>query len=124
MENKINEMLRNHFRPEFLNRIDEVVVFSALKRTDLIEIAEIQIGYLRERLAEKDLTIELSDKAVTRLVDIGYDPVFGARPLKRAVQKYIQDPLANEILKGNFKDSVTVKVDLDKEGNFIFGRSN
>lgn len=124
MENKINEMLRNYFRPEFLNRIDEVVVFSALKRTDLIEIAEIQIGYLRERLAEKDLAIELSDKAFTRLVDIGYDPVFGARPLKRAVQKYIQDPLANEILKGNFKDSVTVKVDLDKEGNFIFGRSN
>lgn len=124
MENKINEMLRNYFRPEFLNRIDEVVVFSALKRTDLIEIAEIQIGYLRERLAEKNLAIELSEKAVTRLVNIGYDPVFGARPLKRAVQKYIQDPLANEILKGNFKDSVTVKVDLDKEGNFIFGRSN
>ncbi len=122
IENKINEMLRNYFRPEFLNRIDEVVVFSVLKRTDLIKIAEIQIGYLREMLAEKNLAIELSEKAVTRLVDIGYDPVFGARPLKRAVQKYIQDPLANEILKGNFKDSVTVKVDLDKEGKFTFGK--
>ena len=124
MENKINEMLRNYFRPEFLNRIDEVVIFSGLKKTDLIKIAEIQIRHLRERLAEKNLAIELSEKAVTKLVDIGYDPVFGARPLKRAVQKYIQDPLANQILKGNFKDSATVKVDLDKEGSFTFGKNN
>ena len=121
-ENKISEMLRNYFRPEFLNRIDEVVIFSGLERADLAKIAEIQIGYLRERLAEKNLAIELSGRAVTRLVDIGYDPVFGARPLKRAVQKYIQDPLTNEILKGNFKGSATVKVDMDKEGNFTFGR--
>lgn len=122
MENKINEMLRNYFRPEFLNRIDEVVIFSGLNRTDLMKIAEIQIGHLRERLAEKDLGIELSGEALTKLVYIGYDPVFGARPLKRAVQKYIQDPLANQILKGNFKDSATVKVDLDEEGNFTFGK--
>ncbi len=122
MENKISEMLRNYFRPEFLNRIDEVVIFSSLKRTDLMKIAEIQIGYLRERLAEKNLAIKLSEKAVTGLVDIGYDPAFGARPLKRAVQKYVQDPLANEILKGNFKGSDKVKVDLDKEGNFTFGK--
>ncbi len=122
MENKINEMLRNYFRPEFLNRIDEVVIFSALKRTDLAKIAEIQVGHLKERLAEQNLAIELSERALARLVDLGYDPVFGARPLKRAVQKYIQDPLANEILKGNFKDSATVKVDLDKEGNFAFGK--
>ena len=121
-ENRINEMLRNYFRPEFLNRIDEVVIFDGLKRADLMKIAEIQIGGLKERLAEKNLGIELSEKAVTKLVDIGYDPVFGARPLKRAVQKYVQDPLANEILKGNFKDSDTVKVGLDKQGNFTFGR--
>ncbi len=122
MESKINEMLRNYFRPEFLNRIDEVVIFGGLKRADLMKIAEIQIGDLKQRLGEKNLGMELSEKAVTKLVDIGYDPVFGARPLKRAVQKYVQDPLANEILKGNFKDSDTVKVALDKEGNFIFGR--
>lgn len=121
MENKVNEMLRNYFRPEFLNRIDEVVIFSGLKRADLLKIAKIQIGYLRERLAEKNLGIELSEKAVTRLVDIGYDPAFGARPLKRSVQKYIQDPLASKILKGSFKNSSTVKVDLDKEGDFTFG---
>ena len=110
MESRINEMLRNHFRPEFLNRIDEVVIFGGLKRINLMKIAEIQIGHLKERLAEKNLGIELSEKAIAKLVDIGYDPVFGARPLKRAVQKYVQDPLANEILKGNFKDSDTVKV--------------
>lgn len=121
-ENKINEILRNYFRPEFLNRIDEVIIFRSLEKTDLMKIAGIQVGYLKERLAEQNLAIELSQKAVTRLVDVGYDPVFGARPLKRAVQKYIQDPLANEMLKGNFKGSDTVKVDLDKEGNFIFGK--
>ena len=122
MESKINEMLRNYFRPEFLNRIDEVVIFGGLKRTDLMKVAEIQIGHLKERLAEKNLGIEFSEKAIAKLVDIGYDPVFGARPLKRAVQKYVQDLLANEILKGNFKDSDTVGVELDKEGNFIFGK--
>ena len=122
MESKINEMLRNYFRPEFLNRIDEVVIFGGLKRTDLMKVAEIQIGHLKERLAEKNLGIELSEKAIAKLVDIGYDPVFGARPLKRAVQKYVQDLLANEILKGNFKDSDTVGVELDKEENFIFGK--
>ncbi len=120
VENKINEMLRNYFRPEFLNRIDEVVIFSSLRKADLMKIAGIQIGYLRERLAEKNLGIELSEKAVTRLVDIGYDPVFGARPLKRAVQKYIQDPLATEMLKGNLRDSAAVKVDMNKKGDFTF----
>ena len=78
IESRINEMLKNHFRPEFLNRIDEVVIFSGLERTDLMKIAEIQIEYLRERLGEKGLGIELSEKAVAKLVNIGYDPVFGA----------------------------------------------
>ena len=122
MESSIKETLRNHFRPEFLNRIDEVVIFSGLKRTDLMKIAEIQIEYLRERLGEKGLGIELSEKAIVKLVDIGYDPVFGARPINRAIQKYIQDPLANEILKGNFENSAMIKINLDKEGNFTFGR--
>ena len=118
----ISEILRNHFRPEFLNRIDEIVVFGSLKKTDLVKIVEIQIGHLRDRLAERNLDIEFSDRARAKLVDIGYDPVFGARPLKRAIQKYVQDPLANEILKGNFKNSGTVKVDLEEEGNFTFSR--
>lgn len=119
-ESRIDEMLRNYFRPEFLNRIDEVVVFGALKKTDLMKIVEIQTGHLRDRLVEKNLDIEFSDRARTKLVDIGYDPVFGARPLKRAIQKYVQDPLANEILKGNFKNSAVVKVDLGEKENFTF----
>lgn len=121
-EKKVNEMLRNHFRPEFLNRIDEVVIFGGLEREDLEKIAAIQIGYLRERLAEKNLDIEVGEKALARLVDAGYDPVFGARPLKRTIQKHVQDPLATEMLKGNFADSDTVTVDLDGKGNFVFGK--
>ena len=124
MRKEVNEMLRNHFRPEFLNRIDEIVIFSGLGREDLAKIADIQIGHLRRRLAEKNLDIELSEKAVTKLVDAGYDPVFGARPLKRTIQKYVQDPLATEILKGNFGDSDTVTVDLDKKGNFTFRKKS
>lgn len=121
-EKKINEMLRSHFRPEFLNRIDEVVIFRGLEREDLGKIAAIQIEYLRERLAEKNLGIEVGEKALARLVDAGYDPVFGARPLKRTIQKYLQDPLATEMLKGNFADSDTVTVDLGSEGDFVFGK--
>lgn len=121
-EKKINEMLRNHFRPEFLNRIDEVVIFGGLEREDLGKIAAIQIEHLRERLAEKNLGIEVGEKALAKLVDAGYDPVFGARPLKRTIQKYIQDPLATEMLKGNFADSDTVTVDLGSEGDFVFGK--
>ena len=121
-EKKVNEMLRSHFRPEFLNRIDEVVIFGGLEREDLEKIAAIQIGYLRERLAEKNLDIEVGEKALARLVDAGYDPVFGARPLKRTIQKHVQDPLATEMLKGNFADSDTVTVDLDGKGNFVFGK--
>lgn len=122
IERKVNEMLRGHFRPEFLNRIDEVVIFGGLEREHLEKIAAIQIGHLRERLAERNLDMEVGEKALRSLVDAGYDPVFGARPLKRTIQKYVQDPLATEILKGNFAESDTVTVDLDGEENFVFDR--
>ena len=122
IERKVNEMLRGHFRPEFLNRIDEVVIFGGLEREHLEKIAAIQVGHLRERLAERNLDMEVGEKAMRRLVDAGYDPVFGARPLKRTIRKYVQDPLATEILKGNFAESDTVTVDLDGEGNFVFGK--
>ena len=121
-EKKIKEMLGSHFRPEFLNRIDEVVIFGGLRRRDLEKIAAVQIGHLRERLAEKNLGMEVSTEALSRLADAGYDPAFGARPLKRTIQKYVQDPLATEMLKGNFADSDTVTVDLDGKGDFVFGR--
>ncbi|TWI54341.1 ATP-dependent Clp protease ATP-binding subunit ClpB [Pseudomonas duriflava] len=91
-----------HFRPEFINRIDEVVVFEPLGRDQIAGIAEIQLGRLRQRLAERELDLALSQEAMDKLVAVGYDPVYGARPLKRAVQRWIENPLAQQILSGQF----------------------
>jgi ATP-dependent Clp protease ATP-binding subunit ClpB len=108
------EALRSEFRPEFLNRVDEVVVFRPLAREDLSRIVEIQLERLRKLLAERDLTLELTEGAREAVADAGYDPVFGARPLKRAIQRMIQDPLATQILKGGFKPGDHVVVDAAK----------
>ncbi len=97
------ESLRGEFRPEFLNRVDEIVVFRPLGREDIGRIVEIQLGRLRKLLAERHLTIELSEAARETIGDAGYDPVYGARPLKRAIQRLVQDPLATRILKGEFR---------------------
>jgi ATP-dependent Clp protease ATP-binding subunit ClpB len=97
------ESLRAEFRPEFLNRVDEVVVFRPLGREDLGQIVEIQLGRLRKLLADRQLTIELTEAARETVADAGYDPVYGARPLKRAIQRLVQDPLATLILRGEFK---------------------
>ena len=91
-----------HFRPEFINRIDEVVIFEPLARDQIAGIAQIQLGRLRQRLAERELSLELSDEALDKLIAVGYDPVYGARPLKRAVQRWIENPLAQLILSGGF----------------------
>ncbi|NIP29046.1 MAG: AAA domain-containing protein, partial [Candidatus Dadabacteria bacterium] len=120
MEQKVNEILRNSFRPEFLNRVDETIIFKSLDRDHLTMIVEIQINHLRDRLEEKRIGIELSDQAKVRLVDIGYDPVYGARPLKRTIQKYIQDPVATKLLQGDFKEGDSIKVDIGKDDNFSF----
>jgi ATP-dependent Clp protease ATP-binding subunit ClpB len=92
----------SYFRPEFLNRIDESVVFRPLGQKQIDKIADIQLGNLRERLAANDLTLELDEKAKNLIAKVGYDPVFGARPLKRVIQQYIENPLAQEILAGKF----------------------
>jgi len=97
------EHLRGEFRPEFLNRVDDIVVFRPLARQDLGRIVEIQLARLRKLLAERHLTLELSEGARETIADAGYDPVYGARPLKRAIQRLVQDPLANRILRGEFK---------------------
>ncbi|HET9595358.1 MAG TPA: ATP-dependent chaperone ClpB [Anaeromyxobacteraceae bacterium] len=97
------ENLRSEFRPEFLNRVDEIVVFRPLGREDLGRIVEIQLGRLRKLLTERGLTLELSEAARETIADAGYDPVYGARPLKRAIQRLVQDPLAGRILRGEFK---------------------
>jgi len=103
--------LRRTFRPEFLNRIDDIVVFHRLGRNDLDRIVEIQLGRLRKLLAERDLDLELTPAALRFLGDEGYDPVYGARPLKRAVMKHVQDPLASRLLRGDFAPGDIILVD-------------
>ena len=113
MKQAVLEEMRHHFRPEFLNRVDEIIVFHALSEEHLKQIVEIQLGYLRKRLAERHIQIELTDAAREYLVRIGYDPSYGARPLKRAIQKEVETPLARLILKGEVRDGQTVNVDYD-----------
>ncbi|MCD6290579.1 MAG: ATP-dependent chaperone ClpB [Anaerolineae bacterium] len=111
MRAQVMGVLRQHFRPEFLNRVDEIVIFHPLQREDLKEIIEIQLRRLRELLAERKITIELTDAAKELIIDEGYDPVYGARPLKRVLQRRIQDSLALKILQGEVRDGDHVVVD-------------
>ena len=110
-EPAVMEVVRGHFRPEFLNRLDEIVLFHRLGQQHMGGIVDIQVARVQKLLADRKVTLELSDAARTWLGRVGYDPVYGARPLKRAVQKYLQDPLADLILKGEVKDGSMVKVD-------------
>ena len=116
--NSVNQ----HFRPEFVNRIDEIVVFHPLGQEQMAGIADIQLSRLRKRLQERDMDIVLSDEAMTQLVAVGYDPVYGARPLKRAIQQAIENPLSVKLLSGEFVAGDTIKVDVDGQGNFTFDK--
>ncbi|MBX3646171.1 MAG: ATP-dependent chaperone ClpB [Rhodocyclaceae bacterium] len=106
--------VKTYFRPEFVNRIDELVVFHALDEKHIASIAKIQLGYLEKRLARLDIRIEVSDAALAELAKAGYDPVFGARPLKRAIQQFIENPLAKRILEGDFAAEDVIRVDVKK----------
>jgi ATP-dependent Clp protease ATP-binding subunit ClpB len=119
---RVMEELRDHLRPEFLNRIDEVIVFRPLSREHLAQIVEIQLERLREQLQERNITLEMTDAARRRLAEEGYDPVYGARPLKRVIQQRLQNELAMRLLQGEIRDGDTVQVDVDANGNFIFRR--
>ena len=110
MKAAVMEVVGTHFRPEFVNRIDDLVVFHPLGREHIRKIVDIQLGYLHERLAERDIAIRLSDSARDKLAEAGFDPVYGARPLKRAIQQQVENPLAQEILKGKFKPGDTIEV--------------
>ncbi len=105
------DRLLEHFRPEFVNRIDEIVVFEPLTREQIGEIVELQLGRLRERLAERKLELELTDAAKDVLAEAGWDPAFGARPLKRALQRLVENPLALRLLEGEFGEGDTIRVD-------------
>jgi ATP-dependent Clp protease ATP-binding subunit ClpB len=104
----VMDAVSSHFRPEFVNRIDEVVVFEPLARDQIAGIADIQLGRLRKRLAERDLALELSPEAMDKLIAVGYDPVYGARPLKRGIQRWIENPLATLILSGGFMPGTSI----------------
>ncbi|HSM25993.1 MAG TPA: ATP-dependent chaperone ClpB [Anaerolineaceae bacterium] len=116
---KVKEILQNHFRPEFLNRIDEIIVFDRLSKEDLHQIIEIQLKLLMKRLEERGLSISLEPEVIDYLAAVGYDPNFGARPLKRAIQKEIMDPLAMKLLTSEIKDGQDVKVKLEN-GRLLF----
>jgi ATP-dependent Clp protease ATP-binding subunit ClpB len=113
MKAAVMEVVGGHFRPEFINRIDETVVFHPLAREQIRGIASIQLDLLRDRLRERELAIDIDDAVMNKLAAIGFDPVYGARPLKRAIQQYLENPLAQEILRGRFMPGDTIKASLD-----------
>jgi ATP-dependent Clp protease ATP-binding subunit ClpB len=119
-EERVLGALRDHFRPEFLNRIDEIVVFQRLGRDEIDRIVDFQLATLAKRLSERDITISLTDAAKRTIAEEGYDPAYGARPLKRVIQRRIQDQLALRLLKGEFADGDHVAVDSDDEGLLAF----
>jgi ATP-dependent Clp protease ATP-binding subunit ClpB len=116
------DAMREFFRPEFLNRIDEVVEFKALTREQLGEIVDLQLARLRERLADRGLAIELTDAAKQAIGDAGWDPTYGARPLKRAIQRLLENPLAVRLLEGEFADGGSIRVDA-QNGDLVFARA-
>jgi ATP-dependent Clp protease ATP-binding subunit ClpB len=119
---EVEEAVRQHFRPEFLNRLDEQVIFERLNRADMAEIVEIQLKRLEARLAARKISLVLDDSARQWLADEGYDPVFGARPLKRVVQRHLQDPLAEMILSGDLLDGTAVTISAGPDGLIIGDR--
>ncbi|MDZ4343673.1 MAG: ATP-dependent chaperone ClpB [Candidatus Binatia bacterium] len=121
MEQRVTAALREAFKPEFLNRVDETIIFNSLGREEIKSIVEIQLKRLRQNLAARKLTLEITERAKALIADKGYDPAYGARPLKRTIQRLIQDPLAVKILKGEFKEGDRVKIDSDGE-TLLFDR--
>ena len=113
MERLVTRALQAQFKPEFLNRIDETIIFLNLEPEQIAAIVDIQIGHLSHRLAQKSITLRLGQRARRLLADKGYDPVYGARPLKRAIQQYIENPLAMEMLKGTIQDGARLSAEVD-----------
>ena len=117
---RVMEALRLRFKPEFLNRVDDIIMFHSLDREHLKKIVDIQVRYLKKRLEEHGFDLEITDKAKSWLAEVGYDPNYGARPLKRAIQRYIEDPMALKVLEGTFKEGDKIVVDLDENNHVVF----
>jgi ATP-dependent Clp protease ATP-binding subunit ClpB len=121
VRSRVNEALKQAFRPEFLNRVDEVIIFESLGREQLERIVDIQASRLAARLEERHISVELTLAAKQLLVEEGYDPAYGARPLKRIIQRRLLDPIALKLLKGEFEEGDTIEVDA-KDGQFELNR--
>jgi ATP-dependent Clp protease ATP-binding subunit ClpB len=119
MKEAVMEVVRVAFRPEFINRLDEIVVFHPLDELQIRAIAGIQIAYLKERLADREMGLTLSDAALDLLGEAGFDPVYGARPLKRAIRAQLENPLTQQILAGKFAPGDTIEVDA-RDGQLVF----
>jgi ATP-dependent Clp protease ATP-binding subunit ClpB len=120
LRHTLTDLLRKTIRPEFLNRIDEVVLFKPLTRTEIRKIVDIQLKYVQKMLAQKEITLEVNNEAKDWLAKLGYDVTFGARPLKRTIQKYLTNPLSQELLMGNFQDGDTIKVSQSEDAGLVF----
>jgi len=119
MKNRVTEEMKKTFRPEFLNRVDEVIVFHSLTAAQIFQIVELMLNRVREQLKSQDMQLEASDDVKEVLAKEGFDPAFGARPLRRAVQRIIEDPLSEEILMGRFSRGETILAELE-DGRVIF----
>jgi len=124
IKSKVLDLLKNYLRPEFLNRIDETVVFHPLDKENIMSIAKIQINLLAKRLAAQDIELTYSDDALSKISEHGYDPVYGARPLKRAIQFYIENPLSQKILSGEIVQKDKIELSVDKDGEICFNKIN
>jgi ATP-dependent Clp protease ATP-binding subunit ClpB len=113
---QVLDALRGHFRPEFINRVDEIIVFHALSRREMRSIVDIQLRGLMRRLEERKIGVELTDRAKDMLIEDGYDPTYGARPLKRTIQRLVLDPLAIRVLEGEFRERDVVRIDAGRGG--------
>jgi ATP-dependent Clp protease ATP-binding subunit ClpB len=123
MQREVRQILESSFRPEFLNRIDEIIIFRALDKLTIVRIVEMQIGLLQKRLEDKKIKLEVTPKAVELLAERGYDPVYGARPLRRTIQQEVQNALALGLLEGRYGEGDTVRIDVDKSGRLTFRKA-
>jgi ATP-dependent Clp protease ATP-binding subunit ClpB len=120
MEKEVRKILEDHFKPEFLNRIDEVIIFKPLSKETILKIVDLLLDLLGQRLADKKIELVVKNKAKELLAERGYDPVYGARPLKRVIQRDIQNPLAMKILAGEFREGETVLIEVSQDGEIVF----